>query len=447
MVPSSESKRACIVVLGDIGRSPRMQYHAQSLIEEDYNVDIVGYVETQPLNTIVMAPKATIHEIFHCPEMNLPPALKYLFKTIWQTFTLLLVLWAIKRPNFMIVQNPPGVPTLAICYLYCLLLRSKLAIDWHNYTYTILALTARRTSLVVRLAYWIEGFCGRRGDAHFCVTKAMRDDLKSKWGIEAIVLYDRPPLHFQPISLEKKHELFMKLSQDHAQFLPKDCGDFKESGVLESTRLTQKLSNGKVIYKSERPAILVSSTSWTPDEDFSILLEALQDYEAEATKANSKLPNLLCVITGKGPLKKYYVQKIGKQNWKKVSVVTPWLEAEDYPLLLASAELGVCLHYSSSGLDLPMKVVDMFGCGLPVCAINFQCLGELVQHEKNGFIFENSKQLSFYIKSWFDGFPNINERTAEMKQEFEQNLKVFQSLRWRENWKLHALPTLRKFND
>lgn len=32
-----------VVVLGDAGRSPRMQYHCLSLVQLDYNVDLVAY--------------------------------------------------------------------------------------------------------------------------------------------------------------------------------------------------------------------------------------------------------------------------------------------------------------------------------------------------------------------------------------------------------------------
>ena len=150
--------------------------------------------------------------------------------------------------------------------------------------------------------------------------------------------------------------------------------------------------------RTDRPALLVSSTSWTPDEDFSILIEALGLYEKRAMKlassqaSDGRLPKLLVILTGKGPLKEKYMGEVGElqKSWRWVQCISLWLEAEDYPILLGwlisfsglfkrltcsmiigSADLGVCLHSSSSGLDLPMKVVDMFGCGLPVCAIDF----------------------------------------------------------------------------
>lgn len=37
-------RRVCVLVLGDIGRSPRMQYHALSLSKHRFNVTVVGFL-------------------------------------------------------------------------------------------------------------------------------------------------------------------------------------------------------------------------------------------------------------------------------------------------------------------------------------------------------------------------------------------------------------------
>lgn len=41
-----------------------------------------------------------------------------------------------------------------------------------------------------------------------------------------------------------------------------------------------------------------------------------------------------------------------------------------------------------------MKVVDMFGAGIPVLAINFPALPQLVKDGKTGFIFDSKEQLT-----------------------------------------------------
>lgn len=186
-----------------------------------------------------------------------------------------------------------------------------------------------------------------------------------------MVLYDRPPSVFKSVTIEEKHELYRILSQDYIPFNSDSISDASEN-VIEETRFTRKFSDGKVESKLNRPAILISSTSWTPDEDFGILFKALDEYEKSAELDAKHYPKLVCVITGKGPLKAHYINLIAQKDWQFVKVVTPWLKSDLYPKMLAASDLGVCLHWSSSGLDLPMKIVDMFGCGLPVCAVNFK---------------------------------------------------------------------------
>eukprot|EP00638_Chattonella_subsalsa_P002422 CAMPEP_0117737870 /NCGR_PEP_ID=MMETSP0947-20121206/2785_1 /TAXON_ID=44440 /ORGANISM="Chattonella subsalsa, Strain CCMP2191" /LENGTH=258 /DNA_ID=CAMNT_0005553439 /DNA_START=304 /DNA_END=1078 /DNA_ORIENTATION=- len=234
--------------------------------------------------------------------------------------------------------------------------------------------------------------------------------LQSEFKIQPTVLYDKPPSFFMPTSDEERKDLIQRLIKSP-----------KMESIKPGT-FFEKLGETSVPF-SQRPHLMMSSTSWTEDEDFSILLDALV-----ATDGNLNQPLVLCV-TGKGPQKKMYEEIIAQLQLKQIEMAEPG----DYPKLLGLCDLGVCLHKSTSGLDLPMKVVDMFGCGLPVCAVGFSCLDELVIHQQNGLIFDDAEELSQQILLL------LNDN-AKLLRSLKKNVKS--QVRWDENWKCQAKPLI-----
>ena len=147
----------------------------------------------------------------------------------------------------------------------------------------------------------------------FCVSNAMKKDLLKRFGADAKTLYDKPKESYGPITVEEAHNLFVRLGIKYPVFRE----NVLTAGKNNSTAFTNINEDGIYSWNHERPAILISSTSWTEDEDFGILLQALLDYDnAAAQDDNPQLPNLLCVITGKGPQKEYYCREIADQVYK-----------------------------------------------------------------------------------------------------------------------------------
>ncbi|OAV97304.1 hypothetical protein, variant [Puccinia triticina 1-1 BBBD Race 1] len=309
------------------------------------------------------------------------------------------------------VQNPPAIPTLPIVQLSRLMIGSKLIIDWHNTAYSILALKFRtERHPMVRLAKWIEAKFGKHATLHLFVTEAEKQALSEMWNLRGSkkVFYDRPPKSFCRLTVPEIHSFLSQSSFNYNSVLQQMFigGELEKETILSYEDPETKTAK----MKADRPALVVSSTSWTIDEDFSVLIDALSMY-ARSKKSQKSIPKLLCLITGKGPLKAHYLEIIertsSEEGWKELGIVcqSVWFDdPEHYRQLLGAADLGISLHQSSSGLDLPMKVVDMFGCRLPVCARNFNCISELVKHGQNGLVFDSAVELSEQLKELLTGF-------------------------------------------
>ena len=169
-----------------------MVNHARSLDRRGYRVSLLGFPEapsglSSAVRVILLDPVLRDYAGSSKLMYFVVKVLRLMILSLRLTTRLIA-----ERPRWILVQNPPSFPTLLAAWLCARVTGGRLIVDWHNYGYTMLALRLGKDHLLVRLHQWYEGRAGRLGDAHLCVSAAMRDDLARRWGIDARVLYDRP---------------------------------------------------------------------------------------------------------------------------------------------------------------------------------------------------------------------------------------------------------------
>ncbi len=322
--------RALVLVLGDLGRSPRLLAHAASLLRAGHDVHLVGGMRTALPTGLAGEARLHVHALALGEAGggaglagSLATGLRGL-RLGWGLTRVLLS--ATPRPDLILLQSPPALPTFPVAIIAARLRGAKLIVDWHNLGWTLLALRFGASHPLVRFTRWAERFFGRRADAHVAVSHRLARHLQG-WGLgDVAVLHDGP------------------------------------SAVRAFPRARDDLPDD--------PLVVVAPMGWTRDDDLSLLSDALGLLvrRMEATPGNRRGVRLL--LSGDGPLRAKWGTTLRAIGGAALWVETPNVAPHDYPHLLAGSHLGLCVHRSSSGLDLPMKIVELQTVGVPVLALN-----------------------------------------------------------------------------
>jgi len=386
--------RVVVVVMGDLPRSPRMRNHIRSLLERGAEVEVICQLQSEVPTELAFAPRLRIHAL-PTPALDarhrLPRPLFITYtalRLLRQGFSLLwTLLMVVERPHWLLLQNPPAIPVLALTGLAARLRRARVMVDWHNLGYSLLALKLGRKHPLVRWARAHELRWGRRASHHLCVSRVMATELRALGMGPVTVFHDHPPERFAVAASVPRQELWSRLDPS----LPAPL-----SALIERPA-------------GRRPALMVSSSSWTADEDFDLLLDALQ-LCAGYFHGDAGNPALVVLLTGSGARRQAFEARVAGISLGAIQVHTAWLPDAAYPALLAYADLGLSLHRSSSGLDIPMKVIDMLGSGLPVAALDYgPPLREALHPGENALLFTDAAILAGHLRALFapDGRPSV----------------------------------------
>jgi len=397
-----------------------MRYHALALAAQGVDVDLIGFEGTPLPKAINTNPRVTVHRL-NPATFRLRGGFTgatYAVAGSLDATRISLRLWRVlrqlPRPDLILVQNPPAFPTIAVTWFALKHRAARFVVDWHNLGYTMLGLRLGRWNPAVRISRWLERHDARRVDANLCVSRGLARFLESRFGVEeAYVLYDRPAEAFVPMERAERERFRQAL--------------FTRLGV-----------------HGANVGFIVCPTSWTEDEDFDLVIDALPYLEDrirnwEAGAGGRRFADLVVLVTGDGARRAEFERRFAGLPARRVQLRARWLEPEDYPRVVGSADLGLCLHRSTSGLDIPMKVADLFGAGVPVCALDYGAsLAERVRHGDNGMLFSNARQLAGVLFELFETFPDDQRTLDRLRSGARKSARPT----WEQGWLREAKPVL-----
>ncbi len=411
--------RAVVVALSDLGRSARMQYHAHALAANGVDVDLVGYVGTPLARRITDDPRITVHRLTpFTRRFRQGSAVQYAMVAVVESLRMGFRLWRalrkLGRVDLVLVQNPPAFPTLMVTAWALRKRGVRLVIDWHNVGYTLLRRRLGRWHPAVRLGRWLERRDALQADAHLCVSRGLASFLQSRFGVSrARVLYDRPAAAFAPMDRAER-ERFRQ-------------GLFGRMGLV-----------------GDAAGFIICPSSWTEDEDFDVVIDAVLRLEDrvrgwEAAAPHRRFPSLIILVTGDGARRAEFERRFAGLPARRIFLRTRWLEPEEYPRVVGSADVGLCLHRSSSGLDIPIKIADLFGASVPVCALDYGAsLAERVRHSDNGLLFSTARQLADVLFDLFEGYPADQDLLERLRTGARKSSRPT----WEEGWNKEARDVL-----
>ena len=413
----------------------------------------------------------------------------------------------ISSDTCIFVQNPPAIPLLPFVKIIRWWFQCRLIIDWHNIGTTLLKysefendrlhrslqhfIIAKRNKqnplprisihfdIILFLYLCVELYCGN-GDWNILVSNRMRLFLVDLYSLSvfdrlhyalymasdsdlrvsqkfiscsgmkepspAFVVFRDHPLHSKVAHLQKCIDSHRERNESD-----ESCLDF----LAESLQMNRNFSD---IF------IVIMSCSWSNDDDIDFFYKMLEIlYTSEANERVHKKCHF--IVTGTGPRHSYFLEKINNSSIPALKrqehhhsaqhasafYISEGLSSiyfntyDTYMEAINRCHIGISVHRSSSMLDLPMKIIEYFTCGIPTLALYYPGIEEALRDDKQssmqfGWSAKNPAEMAAQIRRSIQSYVCSNDAHYSKVVENVRNAYSNKANCWEERWNSTIAP-------